>query len=130
MEDGGLEMKEVVGEYTGKEIGPTHFQGQLPIDGIWAMTDITISNACIMTTGYGIGDHQLFIIDIHTSSLIGMGALRVQRAASRRLNTHLPHVVTKYNKSLEENILRHRLKKTRGGPHPKHQRGGDPKQHQ
>jgi uncharacterized protein (UPF0332 family) len=102
-------MKEVVGEYTGKEIGPTHFQGQLPIDGIWAMTDITISNACIMTTGYGIGDHQLFIIDIHTSSLIGMGALRVQRAASRRLNTHLPHVVTKYNKSLEENILRHRL---------------------
>jgi hypothetical protein len=41
--------------------------------------------------------------------LIGTGAPRVQRAASRRLKTRLPHVVTKYNKSLEENILRHRL---------------------
>ncbi len=56
-EEGGLEMKEVVGEYTGKKIGPTHFQGQLPIDGIWAMTDVTIANACIMPAGYDIGDH-------------------------------------------------------------------------
>ena len=52
MEEGGLEMKEVVGEFTGKKIGPTHFRGQLPIDGIWATTDITIANACIMPAGY------------------------------------------------------------------------------
>ena len=35
-EGAGLEMKEVVGEFTGKKIGPTHFRGQLPINGIWA----------------------------------------------------------------------------------------------
>ncbi len=109
MEEGSLEMKEVVGEYTGNKIGPTRFQGQLPIDGIWATTDDTIANACIMPAGYGIGDHRLFIIDIHTSLLIWTGAPRVQRAASRRLNTCLPHVLMKYNKSLEENILRHHL---------------------
>jgi hypothetical protein len=116
-EEGGLEMKEVVGEYTGKKIGPTHFQGQLPINGIWATTNVTITNACIMPAGYGIGDHQLFIIDIHTSLLIGTGPSRVRRASSRWLNTRLPHVVTMYNKSPEENILRHRLIKKLGEAH-------------
>jgi hypothetical protein len=72
-EEGGLDMKEVVGAYTGKRIGPTFFRGQLPIDGVWATPDITVSNACIMPAGYGIGDHRLFVIDMHTSSLIGTG---------------------------------------------------------
>jgi hypothetical protein len=68
-------MVEAVGKYTGKKIGPTYFRGQQPIDGIWTTTYITISNACIMPAGYSIGDHRLFILDIHTSSL---GRLRVQ----------------------------------------------------
>ncbi len=58
-----LGMEEVVGAYTGKKIGPTFFGGQLPIDGILATPDVTISNACIMPAGYEIGDHCLFIID-------------------------------------------------------------------
>jgi hypothetical protein len=70
--EGALRMKEMVGTCTGKKIGLTFFRGQLPIDGIWATSDVTISNACIMHAGYGIGDYCLFIIDIHTSSLIGM----------------------------------------------------------
>jgi hypothetical protein len=70
-----------------------------------------------MPAGYGIGDHRLFIIDIHTSLLVGTGPPRLRRASSRRLNTRLPHVVTKYNKSLEENILQHRLIKKLGKGH-------------
>jgi hypothetical protein len=66
-------MKELVGSYTGKRIGPTFFWGQLPINGIWATSDITIANACIIPTGYRIGDHRLFVINIHTSSLVGQG---------------------------------------------------------
>ena len=53
----GLAMKEVVGEFTGKPIGSTFFRGSKPIDGIWAISDITISNAAIMPVDYGIGDH-------------------------------------------------------------------------
>ncbi len=86
-EEGVLVMKEVVGSYTGKKIGPTFFRGQLPIDGIWATSGITIANACIMPAGYGIGDHQLFVIDIHTSTLIGTALPRARKAASRQLNT-------------------------------------------
>jgi hypothetical protein len=75
---GMLGTKEVMGAYMGKKIGPTFFWGQLPIDGIWATPEVTISNACIMLAGYGIGDHRLFVIDIHTSMLIGTGLPRVQ----------------------------------------------------
>ncbi len=68
MDPEGLGMVEAVGKYTGKKIGPTYFCGQQPIDGIWTTTNITISNACIMPMPdiYGIGDHRLFNLDIHT----------------------------------------------------------------
>jgi hypothetical protein len=70
-----------------------------------------------MPAGYGIGDHRLFIINFHTSTLVGTGPPRERRASSRRLNTRLPHVVAKYNKSLEANILRHRLIEKMGMAH-------------
>jgi hypothetical protein len=105
----GLGMIEAVGRYTGKKIGPTHFWGQLPIDGIWTTPNVTVSNACIMLAGYGIGDHRLFIIDLHTALLVGPGPPRERCAASRRLNTRLSHVVKKYTENLEENLRRHRL---------------------
>ncbi len=60
----GLSMKEVVGEFTGCKVGSTYFQGSKPINGIWATTDVKISNACIMPVGYIIGDHRMFIVDI------------------------------------------------------------------
>ena len=96
-----------MGRYTGKNIGPTNFWGQPPIDGIWTTPDVTVSNACIMTAGYGIGDHRLFIIDLHTASLVGPGPPREHHAASRRLNTRLPQVVKKYTEKLEENLRWH-----------------------
>jgi hypothetical protein len=67
----GLSMKEVVGEFAVKKIGPTYFRGNKPIDGIWAKADVEISNACTMPPGYGIGDHRMFIVCIVQSSLIG-----------------------------------------------------------
>ncbi len=53
----GLVMKEVVGKFTCQPVGRTFFWGSKPIDGVWASSEIIISNACIMPAGYGIGDH-------------------------------------------------------------------------
>ena len=39
----GLAKREVVGNFTGKQVGPTFFRGSNPIDGVWATSDITIS---------------------------------------------------------------------------------------
>jgi hypothetical protein len=113
----GLGMIEAVGRYTGEKIGPMHFRGQLPVDGIWTTPNMTVSNACIMPAGYGIGDHRLFIIDLHTTLLVGPGPPRERWAASRQLNTRLPHEVKKHTENLEEDLSRHRLIKKLGEAH-------------
>ena len=43
--DGGLSMKEVVGEFTGEKVGAAYFRGEKPIDGIWATSDVTVVRA-------------------------------------------------------------------------------------
>jgi hypothetical protein len=43
----GLNMSEVVGDFTGKKIGPTFFRGSKPIDGIWATPNLVVTHVII-----------------------------------------------------------------------------------
>jgi hypothetical protein len=74
MELHGLGMKEVVGDFTTKQLGTTYFQGRKPIDTIWATSDVTVANACMMPVGYGVRDHCLFVVDFSTATLVGTGS--------------------------------------------------------
>ena len=105
----GLAMTEVVGAYTGEQIGATFFRGSNPIDGIWATSDITVVNACIMPAGYGIGDHRLFVIDLCETDITGKHRPAVVRPMSRKLITKIPGVANRYNEILESSIIKHRL---------------------
>jgi hypothetical protein len=105
----GLGMKEVVGEFTARQLGATYFCGSEPIDGVWTTGDITVTNACVMPVGFGVGDHRLFVIDFATTTLVGPGTTTVVRPALCRLNTKIHGCADRYNKSLRRNILRHRL---------------------
>jgi hypothetical protein len=67
-------MKEVVGEFTAKQLKATYFRGSKSIDRIWATGNLTVTNACIMPVGFGVGDHQLFMIDFATTRLVGSGS--------------------------------------------------------
>ena len=105
----GLNMSEVVGEFTGKPIGPTFFRGQKPIDGVWATKDLQVVNACVMPAGFGVGDHRLFVVDFRTQSIVGASPPKVVRVAARRLNTSIPHVAERYVSMLERLTEEHRL---------------------
>jgi hypothetical protein len=105
----GLGMKEVVGEFTARQLGATYFRGSKPINGVWTTGDITVTNACVMPVGFGIGDHQLFVIDCATTKLVGSGMATVVCPVLRRLNTKIHGCADWYNKSLHRNILLHRL---------------------
>jgi hypothetical protein len=96
-------MKEVVGEFTQKPVGMTFFRESKPIDGVWATLDITVCNAAIMPAGYGIGDHQLFVINFASQDIIGDLTPKVVRPASRRLNNRIPRAAEKYAELLEQN---------------------------
>ena len=82
----GLAMKEVVSAFTGKQIGATYFRGSKPINTVWATTDIQVSGACIMPTGYGIGDQRLFVIDFVASSFVGSTPRKIVWPLARRLH--------------------------------------------
>ena len=105
----GLNMSEVVGDFTGLAVGPTFFRGSKLIDGVWATKDIQVVNACVMPAGFGVGDHRMFVVDFRQQSLVGASPPRVVRVAARRLNTKIPHVAERYVNKLEELLLRHRL---------------------
>jgi hypothetical protein len=106
----GLNMNEVVGEFTGKKIGPTFFRGSKPINGVWATSDLVVTHACAMPVGFGVGDHRMFIIDFQESSMVGTALFRVQRFTSRRLNTKVSSGATKkYVERLEESIEKYWL---------------------
>ena len=115
--ESGLRMKEVVGHFTGKPIGPTYYRGQKPIDGIWATSDVQISGACIMPAGFGIGDHRMFVIDILTASLIGLQPQKIVRPKARRLNTRIPGAASAYQDRFEKLLLQHRIIERVGRAH-------------
>ena len=106
----GLNMSEVVGEFTGKSLGPTFFRGGKPIDAVWATQDIVVTHACVMPAGFGNGDHRMFVIDFQEESLIGIEPFKVQRFTARRLNTKVSSGASKkYVERFENSINKHRL---------------------
>jgi hypothetical protein len=106
----GLGMKEVVGECTTWRLGATYFRGSVPIDAIWATSDVAVVNACVIPVGYGVGDHRFFVVDFATALLVGTGcSQQIVRPTLRRLNTRIAGCALRYNKALQRNILWHRL---------------------
>jgi hypothetical protein len=73
----GLGMKEVVGDFTTKQLGATYFWGCEPIDAIWATSDVTVANVCMMPVGYGVGDHRLFVVDFATETVVGTSLQKI-----------------------------------------------------
>ena len=106
----GLELREAILHHsTGSSPGTTFFRGSNPINRLWVSDDVDISNACVMPFGYGIGDHRAYILDIPLESLVGENPIKIVRPAGRRLNSRLPECSKAYIKSLEDNIVNHRL---------------------
>ena len=62
-----------------------------------------------MPFGYGVGDYCLFVLDITLESMIGTLPMKIVRSASQQLNSRVLHYAEAYNKSLEDNIVRHCL---------------------
>jgi hypothetical protein len=102
-------MKEVVGDFTARQLGATYFRGSKPIDGVWATGDITVTNMCVMPVGFGVRDHRLFVVNFATTTLVGSGLTTVVRPALRHMNTKISGCADRYNRSLCRNILHHRL---------------------
>ena len=96
----GLNMNEVVGAFTGKNIQATFFKASKPIDAVWETPDKFVVGACVMLLGYGVGDHHLFVLDFLTSSMIVKTPPQIIRSGARRLNTKIPSTKETYTNFL------------------------------
>ncbi len=105
----GLNLQEVILQHTGTRTGATFFRGSKPIDGLWASSNLEISNTCVMPFGYGVGDHRAFIRNITLESLVGENPTKIVQPVSRKLNSRLPQCGKVYINSFELNIIQHRL---------------------
>ena len=105
----GLDLQEAIIQHTGTSPGATFFRGSKPIDDMWVSGDLDISNACVMSFGYGVGDHCAFVLDIPLESVIGINPVKIVQSVGRRLNSRLPGCCKAYIDSLESNITHHRL---------------------
>jgi hypothetical protein len=103
----GLGMKEVVGDFTGRQLSATFFRRSEPIDAIWATSNLDVAHACVMLVDYGVGDHCLFVVDFSTASMIGTCPPKIICPALRRLNTKIPKCTLWYNRALHKIILCH-----------------------
>jgi hypothetical protein len=86
----GLDLWEVIVQYTGKSPGATFFHGSKPINGMWISSDLDISNVCVMPFGYGVSNHRAFILDLPLESSIGIDPGKIVRPVCWWLNSRLP----------------------------------------
>ena len=70
-----------------------------------------------MPAGYGMGDHQMFIVDFLTSSLVGICQPSITHAGARRLNTNIHGAASRYAADVEEHVLRHKAIQHYGQAH-------------
>ena len=116
-----LDLFEATLATTGTQLTATYFRGSRPIDAIWTTPDIVVTNICAMPIGFGMGDHQAFVLDITTQSMVGNNPQPIKRPTARRLNTRIPKCADTYTHILEQQVTRHRIIKRLNAVH---QQGG------
>ena len=100
-----------------KKLGATFFQGTKPIDGVWHTPDVIVTGACVMPTGYSVGNHRLFVIGFLNSSLVGLSPPGIVRSQAWRLNMKIPCAAEKYVDKFENNINQHNTVQRPGAAH-------------
>ena len=70
-----------------------------------------------MPSGYGVGDHCLFVLEFLTSSLIVQTPLQIIRSSERGLNTKIPSTKDSYTNVLENLVVSHCLMERMVGAH-------------
>ena len=80
----------------------------IPIDDVWATSNIEIKGFKILPFSESVGDHSTMIFDVTSRSLLGKFEHRIVRKACRRLNTKTPNL-SRYNTTMLEQMTIHNM---------------------
>jgi hypothetical protein len=102
-------LHELCKQTTGQLLPPTHNQGRIPIDAIFGPVSVESTAATLFPFGAEVIDHQVFLIDLSSQSLIWDAFPRVLPAAGHLLNYDSDRIQCKYNQVLNQLANRHIL---------------------
>ncbi len=86
---------------TGMQLPPTFRDSTVPIDAFFATAGIKCVNAYILPHTGGMGDHQCFILNFMSSSVIGTKFPTVVCCSARKLHCKSKRLVQSYNVELD-----------------------------
>ena len=104
-----IRMVDVCEAALGHKSPNSHASGTLPITGVFATSDLAAQHVFQSSHGFGLGDHRVFVVDIDLAQLLGSEYSQLVRLPGRKLQAKRYRVRKAYNKSLRDNIRRHKL---------------------
>ena len=105
-----IQMKCLFFKRYGQRVPFSHKTGsKIPIMTAYASPGFDCEDMFVFKHEYGLGDHQLFGIDLTMQSVFGCSAPTPPRRAGRLLQAKIKRIRDPYNNSLEKRIQRHRL---------------------
>eukprot|EP00956_Cyclotella_meneghiniana_P013313 scaffold19184_cov46-Cyclotella_meneghiniana.AAC.3 len=76
---------------------------------VFATSDLVAQHVFQSAHSFGLGDHRVFVVDIDLTRLLGSEYSQLVRLPGRKLQAKRYRVRRAYNKSLRDNIRRHKL---------------------
>jgi hypothetical protein len=111
LKEQNTEMEEFIHKCWGPKELYMHHSGKSPVDGGYKTPEVEIVNLSMLNFAESPGDHQSFVFDVLTRSLLGIYRYKVCWPVSRRLVTSQQLSVKKYNKTIREQFEIHRIQK-------------------
>jgi hypothetical protein len=105
----GLNMDEFTHKCWGPNKPYMHINGSTPINDGYKLSELEVMNICMLPFLDSPGNHQAFIIDISTRSLLGKFCYKICRPVSCRLITSQQSLVDEYNRIVWEQFAWHRI---------------------
>lgn len=95
--------------HTTQQLRSTYFWGSKAIDGIWVSDDISIANVCALSIEYGVEDHRMIVLNIHSTSMVGTNPQPLVHPGAWQLNSEIPSCFLNYNTLLQKQLNQHCL---------------------
>jgi hypothetical protein len=92
---------------TGEMLPPTHACGRTPIDALFGSVGLVCTVASLLPVRVGVGNHQIFIADFTSESILSNAFLRVILIASWLLNFASDKINNNYTALLNQLSNRH-----------------------
>ena len=109
LKDAPFHMGCLMEEAMGSKVPNSHFRGTDPITTIFGTPGLRVGEGMVYPHWYGVGDHQVFVLEVSPESLFGGDSHPIPPASMRSLNCKISRARRQYCKVLKSLTDRHKM---------------------